>query len=95
MRFDQETDVTQLSNLSIAQTEPSAVGVTDRNRGHAVAVGVGIRRWAVDHFFSFAAQGAAQNRGTIGLQGLFVDVELIRVHSALYHQFTKPIGAGN
>ncbi|MNQ31146.1 hypothetical protein D3C85_445110 [compost metagenome] len=82
----------QLADFSVGQAETCAFSLVHVD-GLDRTTGLGLV--AVDHLDGFAAQVAAQDRRTTGSQRALVDVELIRVHRALYDGFTQAVGAGD
>ncbi|MNK87239.1 hypothetical protein D3C87_1071700 [compost metagenome] len=92
MLLDDHRLLGQLADFGVGQAETRALSLVHVDGLHRTT---GLGFVAVDHLDGLAAQVATQDGRTTGSQRALVDVELIRVHRALYDGFTQAVGAGD
>src|SRR6056297_727333 len=82
----------QFDDVLVAEAEALRLRLVHVHRLHGMPRGGVV---AVDHLDGLAAEAAAQDRVVAVLQRLLVDVELVRVHGALYHGLAEPVRGGD
>ena len=79
----------EICNFFVRKRKAHAVGFVNVDGLHTSAR---TRIVAVDHLYCLAAEIFAQNRELAGFERHFVNVELVRIDSALYDRLTEPPG---